>query len=64
MYTTKNYHQPSDELSEDWDFSGMVQDARFGFWAGLIIANTDELPTWVPGNEFEGARFEALSALE
>ena len=63
-YTTKNYHQPSDELSEDWDFSGMVQDARFGFWAGLIIANTDELPTWVPGDEFEGARFEALSALE
>ncbi len=63
-YTALNYHQPSDELTADWNFDGMVQDARFGFWAGLIIANDDELPAWLPGDEFEAARLEALSALE
>ena len=62
-YNDLHYHQPSDELSDDWNFDGMVQDARFGFWAGLIVANADELPAWNPGDEFEAARREALEAL-
>lgn len=40
----------------------MVQDARFGFHAGLIVANDTELPAWNAGNEFEGARRAALAA--
>ena len=63
-YTSVNYHQPSDELTADWNFDGMVQDASFGFWAGLIIANADDLPAWVPGDEFEADRLEALAVLE
>ena len=63
-YTSVNYHQPSDELTADWNFDGMVQDARFGFWAGLMIADADDLPAWVPGDEFEAARLEALAVLE
>ena len=63
-YTSVNYHQPSDELTEAWAFEGMVQDARFGFWAGLLIANADALPAWVPGDEFEAARLDALAALQ
>ena len=59
-----NYHQPSDELTADWNFDGMVQDARFGFWAGLIISNADDLPAWAPGDEFEAVRLEALAVLE
>jgi len=62
-YTSVNYHQPSDELTDDWNFDGMVMDARFGFWAGLIIANADEMQSWNPGDEFEAARLEALEAL-
>ncbi|MBN1237349.1 MAG: peptidase M28, partial [Gammaproteobacteria bacterium] len=62
-YNDNHYHQPSDELRDDWSFDGMVQDARFGFWAGLIVANADELPVWNPGDEFEAARQEALDAL-
>lgn len=62
-YERENYHQPSDELTEDWDFSGLVDDARFGFLAGLLIANGDSLPAWNPGDEFEAARLEALDAL-
>jgi Zn-dependent M28 family amino/carboxypeptidase len=62
-YNDRHYHQPSDELTDDWSFEGMVQDARFGFWAGLIVANEDEMPRWNPGDEFEAARLDALEAL-
>jgi len=63
-YTQVNYHQPSDEYSPSWTFEGMIDDALLGFWTGLAIANADEKPTWVPGDEFEAARIEALRALE
>ena len=61
-YTEVNYHQQSDELTPEWNFDGMVQDARFGFHAGLILANDDALPQWNAGNEFEAARLAALEA--
>lgn len=63
-YTTRNYHQPSDELTDDWNFDGMLDDARFGFWAGLIMANADEKQAWYPGDEFEAARLKSLEELE
>ncbi len=62
-YTAENYHQPSDELNDEWSFDGLVQDARLGFWCGLIIANDDSLPAWNPGDEFEAARKAALAEL-
>ena len=61
-YTDLHYHQPSDEVDATWNFEGIVEDARFGFWAGLIVANADELPAWNPGDEFEAARLQALGA--
>jgi Zn-dependent M28 family amino/carboxypeptidase len=61
-YEATNYHQPGDELTDDWNFDGMIQDAQFGFLAGLIIANADAMPTWNPGDEFEAARKAALAA--
>ena len=62
-YEADSYHQPSDELTPEWNFDGMVQDAQFGFHAGLLIANDDRLPQWNAGNEFEAARRTALEAL-
>jgi Zn-dependent M28 family amino/carboxypeptidase len=62
-YEANSYHQPSDELSPEWNFDGMVQDARFGFLAGLLVANDDSLPRWNAGNEFEAARRAALEAV-
>ena len=38
----------------------MITDAQLGFWVGLAIANTDEMPRWNEGDEFEPARLEAL----
>jgi Zn-dependent M28 family amino/carboxypeptidase len=59
-YEATNYHQPSDELDDTWNFDGMIQDAQLAFLAGLRIANEDALPTWVAGDEFEAARLAAL----
>lgn len=63
-YTDVNYHQPSDEYNDGWNFDGMVSDALLGYWTGLAIANADEMPTWNAGDEFEAARQDALSAVE
>jgi Zn-dependent M28 family amino/carboxypeptidase len=38
------YHQPSDQYSPDWDFSGMEWIAKFGFTLGLDIANLPKIP--------------------
>ena len=62
-WTEEHYHQPSDELVADWNFAGMVQDARLGFYAGLVIADRDAMPAWLPGDEFEAARKAALAAV-
>jgi Zn-dependent M28 family amino/carboxypeptidase len=59
-YTDRDYHQPSDELTADWSFAGMVEDARFGFLAGWLVANDAALPQWNPGAEFEAVRRQAL----
>jgi Zn-dependent M28 family amino/carboxypeptidase len=61
-YTDVNYHQPSDEYDDSWNFDGMISDAMLGFWAGLAIANADDMPRWNEGDEFEAARLEALGA--
>jgi Zn-dependent M28 family amino/carboxypeptidase len=55
-FNAKHYHQPSDEFREDWDFSGLVQMARFGMAIAIDAANRDALPTWNPGDEFLPAR--------
>ena len=59
-FTEVNYHQPSDEYEDSWNFDGAVVDAQLGFWTGLAVANADEMPTWNPGDEFEAARLKAL----
>jgi Zn-dependent M28 family amino/carboxypeptidase len=61
-YTEVNYHQPTDEYDPSWNLDGMIDDALLGYWTGLAISNADEMPTWVPGDEFEAARLEALKA--
>ncbi len=62
-WTDEHYHQPSDELTPEWDFRGMIEDARLGLLSGLIVSEQPEMPSWVPGDEFEAARQEALEAV-
>ncbi len=63
QYTQQNYHQPSDEYDSSWDFTGMVQDVKFGLMAGAVVANADKAPTWYAGDEFEATRLRSLEAL-
>lgn len=60
-YTAERYHKPMDEYSDDWDLSGLEEDAQALFEVGLRIANSEDWPTWYPGNEFEAIRKESLA---
>ena len=62
-FEAADYHQPSDELRPDWDFSGAVEDAQFLFYLGLKVADAARMPAWKPGDEFEGTRKKALLAI-
>jgi Zn-dependent M28 family amino/carboxypeptidase len=62
-WEAEHYHQPSDELRPDWDFSGAVEDVRLFFLLGAHVARTKELPRWNKGDEFEGPRLRALESL-
>jgi len=62
-YTARDYHQPSDELTEDWVFDGMVADARFGLLTTYLVAQADHMQAWNPGDEFAAAREQALADL-
>jgi Zn-dependent M28 family amino/carboxypeptidase len=56
------YHQPSDELSPDWNLSGAVEDGRLQFALGYSVAQADRMPAWRKGDEFEAVRLQALEA--
>jgi Zn-dependent M28 family amino/carboxypeptidase len=55
------YHQPSDELEDNWNFDGMIEDAQLALYIGLTVAEEDEMPAWNAGDEFEAARLAALA---
>ena len=59
-YNEHRYHQPSDEYSLNWDFTGMTQQGRLAFLIGLRVANANDTPQWNKGDEFERARLKAL----
>jgi Zn-dependent M28 family amino/carboxypeptidase len=62
-FEDKHYHQPSDELRDDWNFEGAVEDVRFYFYLGTRVANSARMPAWRPGDEFEAARKKSLAEL-
>lgn len=59
----RQYHQPSDQIDDTWNFDGMIEDAQLAFYSGWLIGNAEAMPSWKPGDEFENARRRALSAL-
>jgi Zn-dependent M28 family amino/carboxypeptidase len=60
-FTENDYHKPSDEIKDDWDLSGAVEDLRLVFLVGYDVAETDTWPTWNEGSEFKAVR-EAMMA--
>ena len=55
------YHRPSDEVDDAWNYEGLVEDARLGFELAFVVANSDDIPTWYEGDEFEIVRRHALA---
>jgi Zn-dependent M28 family amino/carboxypeptidase len=55
-YVDKHYHQPSDEWSPQWDFSGMVEDVQLMHGLGRDLANSRVWPNWSPDSEFRSIR--------
>lgn len=53
-YVAHDYHQTSDIVRPDWDFSGGVQDIGLLFQVGLEIAN-GSTPQWRDNSEFKAA---------
>jgi Zn-dependent M28 family amino/carboxypeptidase len=55
-YTTKHYHQPSDEWQPGWDFRGIAEDGYLLHQVGERLANSREWPNWSADSEFRAAR--------
>ena len=60
-YTANHYHAPSDEYSDDWDLSGMVQSVNALYELSLGILNSNDWPEWYEGNEFWAIRDASLA---
>ena len=58
-----HYHQPSDEYNSEWDLSGCVQDLHLIFQVALRLANQEQMPCWLAGDEFESIRLKAIEQL-
>jgi Zn-dependent M28 family amino/carboxypeptidase len=55
-YNAKHYHQPSDEIAPEWNYSGAVDDMRFLAELGWRIANSPEIPVYHPNEQFARPR--------
>ena len=60
-YTTNNYHQPSDEWSAKWSFTGMAHDLGMLYALGSDLANSNSWPNWSQDSEFRAARDASAS---
>ena len=55
-YVTHRYHQPSDEYSDSWDWSGITEDVGLFYRLGRTLADGNTWPNWHPTDEFRAAR--------
>jgi Zn-dependent M28 family amino/carboxypeptidase len=55
-YNSANYHQPSDEFNETWDFSGLVQLAEISLAIGMEASNAKKLQRFNERDEFASAQ--------
>jgi len=60
-YTANDYHKVSDEVRDDWDLSGALEDVELYLRVAWRVSQAEEWPTWLPGTEFEAVR-EAMLA--
>ena len=61
-YTRNRYHQPSDQYSPDWDFTGIAQEAELLYRLGRTLAEGTTWPNWHEGDEFKAVRDKDCAA--
>jgi Zn-dependent M28 family amino/carboxypeptidase len=61
-YNEHRYHQPSDQLSDDWEWNldGAMQQVEVVARLTMRIAGAAPLPEWNAGDEFEAVRIQTL----
>ncbi len=60
-YRADRYHQPTDELTDDLSFGGILQQTRVAFRLGYALAASDLAPQWRPSEAFAETRRQSLS---
>jgi Zn-dependent M28 family amino/carboxypeptidase len=60
VYTRERYHKPSDELRDEWDLAGAVEDVELLYELGREIASAAVWPAWKSGSEFRAKRLAQL----
>ncbi|MTW05784.1 M28 family peptidase [Duganella ginsengisoli] len=55
-YNENNYHQPSDEWSASWPFTGMARDLQLLYSVGRDLAESKDWPNWSKDSEFRAPR--------
>jgi Zn-dependent M28 family amino/carboxypeptidase len=61
-YVTNNYHQPSDEWSAQWPFTGMARDLGMLYSLGRDLADGSAWPNWSQDAEFRAVRDQSAAA--
>lgn len=59
-----DYHQPSDEWSEDLDFSSAVENLTLLYRLTVDLADSDRWPGWKPTSEFGAVRARSAASRE
>ena len=55
-YNATHYHQPSDEISPEWDWTGAVEDTQLVAELGWRIAALPRMPAYRAGDQFAQPR--------
>jgi Zn-dependent M28 family amino/carboxypeptidase len=59
-YYDIRYHQPDDEVRDDWDIRGTMEEIELYLEIGREIADSESWPQWFEGNEFRAIREASL----
>ncbi len=60
-YNTDNYHQPSDQWSAKWTFTGLARDLEILYALGSDLAASTAWPGWAKDSEFRAKRDESAA---
>ena len=55
-YVANDYHKPSDEIRDDWDLSGAIEDLQIYARIAWRVAHAEQWPQWKEGSEFKAVR--------